>query len=185
MWPWMWGKVTETDANERVESKGNNQHAVWKIASRMSYEKTKPKWNEFAVFYSSFSQETFYAWYREGNRPSTKDQQAWIPNKQLTSVTLVNPGTPNSKKTTKKTKKLTNQKPNQKTNWAVQWSWFARVNALCNLLRKKSREVAASLPGRFLSRRCFTLCVTMEAEPRIAKRYKCHHCCSCNNYLGK
>ena len=69
--------------------------------------------------------------------------------------------------------------------WAVQWSWFARVNALCNLSRKKSREVAASLPGRFLSRRCFTLCITMEVEPIIAKQYKCHHCCSCKNYRGK
>ena len=26
--------------------------------------------------------------------------------------------------------------------WAIQRSWFARVNALCNLSRKKSREVA-------------------------------------------
>ena len=69
--------------------------------------------------------------------------------------------------------------------WAVQWSWFARVNALCHLSRKKSREVAASLPGRFLSRRCFTLCITMEVAPRIAKQYKCHHCCSCKNYRGK
>ena len=69
--------------------------------------------------------------------------------------------------------------------WAVQWSWFARVNAPCNISRKKSREVAASLPGWFLSRRCFMLCVTMEAEPRIAKQYKCHHCCSCKNYRGK
>ena len=59
------------------------------------------------------------------------------------------------------------------------------MNALCNLSRKKSREVAASLPGRFLSRRCFTLCITMEVEPRIAKQYKCHHCCSCKNYGGK
>ena len=40
------------------------------------------------------------------------------------------------------------------------------MNALCNLSRMKSREVAASLPGRFLSRRCFTLCITMEVEPR-------------------
>ena len=48
--------------------------------------------------------------------------------------------------------------------WAVQWGWFARVNALCNLSRKKSREVAASLPGRSLSRRCFTLCITMEVK---------------------
>ena len=29
------------------------------------------------------------------------------------------------------------------TYWAIQQSWFARVNALCNLSRKKSREVAA------------------------------------------
>ena len=43
-------------------------------------------------------------------------------------------------------------------------TWFARVNTLCNLSRKKSREVAASLPGRFLSRRCFTLCITLEVE---------------------
>ena len=69
--------------------------------------------------------------------------------------------------------------------WAVRWSWFARVNSLCNLSRKKSREVAASLPGRFLSRRCFTLCITMEVEPRIAKQYKCHHRCNCKNYRGK
>ena len=27
--------------------------------------------------------------------------------------------------------------------WEIQRSWFARVNALCNLSRKKSREVAA------------------------------------------
>ena len=53
------------------------------------------------------------------------------------------------------------------TCWAVQWSWFARANALCNLSHKKSREVVASLPGWFLSRRCFTLCITMEVEPRI------------------
>ena len=59
------------------------------------------------------------------------------------------------------------------------------MNALCNLSHKKSREVAASLPGRFLSRRCFKLCIIMEVEPRIAKQYKCHHCCSCKNYQGK
>ena len=29
------------------------------------------------------------------------------------------------------------------------------------------------------------LCITMEVEPRIAKQYKCHHCCNCKNYLGK
>ena len=70
-------------------------------------------------------------------------------------------------------------------HWAVQLSWFAWMNALCNLLRKKSREVAASLPGQFLSRHCFTLHITMEVEPRTAKQYKCHHCCSCKNYWGK
>ena len=69
--------------------------------------------------------------------------------------------------------------------WAVQWSWIAWVNALCNLSHKKSREVTASLLGQFLSRRCFTLCTTMEVEPRIARQYKCHHCCSCKNYRGK
>ena len=69
--------------------------------------------------------------------------------------------------------------------WAVQWSWFSRVNALCNLSRKKSREVSASLPGRFLSRRCFTLYITMEVEPRIAKQYKFHHCCSWKKLPGK
>ena len=68
---------------------------------------------------------------------------------------------------------------------AVQWSSFARVNAFCNLMRKKSGVVAASLPGRFLSRHCFTLCITMEVEPRIVKQYKCLHCCSCKNYQVK
>ena len=59
------------------------------------------------------------------------------------------------------------------------------LKLLCNLSRKKSREVAASLPGRFRSRRCFTPCITMEVEPRIAKQYKCCYCCSCKNYRGK
>ena len=45
------------------------------------------------------------------------------------------------------------------------------MSALCNLSRKKSREVAASLPGRSPRRRCFTLYITMEVEPRIAKQY--------------
>ena len=57
--------------------------------------------------------------------------------------------------------------------WAVQWSWFAQVNALHNLSRKKSWEVAVSFPGRFMSRRCFTLCITMEVEPRFAGLQKC------------
>ena len=62
--------------------------------------------------------------------------------------------------------------------WAIQQSWFARVNVLCNLLRKKSRGHSA-LPGRFLSRLCFTLCITVEVEPRIMKQYKCQYCCRC------
>ena len=33
--------------------------------------------------------------------------------------------------------------------WAIQRSWFARVNALCNLSRKKSREVAAHFLADF------------------------------------
>ena len=69
--------------------------------------------------------------------------------------------------------------------WMVRWSWFARVNALCNLSCKKSQEVTVSFQGQFRSWRCFTLCITMEAEPWIAKQYKCHHCWSCKNYWGK
>ncbi len=33
--------------------------------------------------------------------------------------------------------------------WAIQRSWFARVNALSNLSRKKSREVAAHFRADF------------------------------------
>ena len=43
----------------------------------------------------------------------------------------------------------------------------------------------SALLGRYLSRRCFTLCMTVELEPRIAKQYKCQYCCSCKNYRGK
>ena len=80
---------------------------------------------------------------------------------------------------------LTDWTQNKALCWASQWSWFAWVNVRCNLSRKKSWEVAASLPGRFLSRRCFTLCITVEAEPKIAKQYKCQYCCSCKYYRGK
>ena len=69
--------------------------------------------------------------------------------------------------------------------WALQWSCFAWVNALCNLSCKKLWEVTASVLGWFLSRCCFTLCITVEVEPRIAKQYKCCHCCSCKNNWGK
>ena len=73
----------------------------------------------------------------------------------------------------------------QAVYWAVQWSWFARVNALCNLLRKTLQEVTVSLLGQFLSRHCFTLCITMEVEPINVKQYKCDHCCSCKKYREK
>ena len=33
--------------------------------------------------------------------------------------------------------------------WVIQRSWFARVNALCNLSRKKSREVAEHFGANF------------------------------------
>ena len=33
--------------------------------------------------------------------------------------------------------------------WAIQRSWFTRVNALCNLSRKKSRDVAAHFRADF------------------------------------
>ena len=54
------------------------------------------------------------------------------------------------------------------------------------IFRARSRERShRHFWVEFLSRRCFTLCITMEVEPRIAKQYKCHHCCSCKNYRGK
>ena len=52
------------------------------------------------------------------------------------------------------------------------------------IFRTRSRDwEVRALPGRFLSRRCFTLCITV--EPRIAKQYKRQYCCSCKNYRGK
>ena len=39
-----------------------------------------------------------------------------------------------------------------------------------NLSCEKSSEVAASLPGRFLSRCCFMLCIRVEVERKIAKQ---------------
>ena len=41
------------------------------------------------------------------------------------------------------------------------------------------------LLDQFLSRCWLTLCVTMQAEPRIVKQYICHCCCTCKNYRGK
>ena len=29
------------------------------------------------------------------------------------------------------------------------------------------------------------LCIIMLAEPKIAKQYKCHHCCVCKHFRGK
>ena len=65
-------------------------------------------------------------------------------------------------------------------------SWFARVNALYNLLCKKSREVAAHFRANFgvgVASHCIS--ITVEVEPRIAEQYKCQYCCSCKNYRGK
>ena len=73
----------------------------------------------------------------------------------------------------------------QSMYWVVQWSWFARVNALCNLSCKKLWQVSASPPGQFLSRHCFMLCITMKVECKIVKQYKCYHCCSCKNHREK
>ena len=50
------------------------------------------------------------------------------------------------------------------------------------IFRARSRS---AIPGRFQSRRCFTQCITVEVEPRIAKQYKRQYCCSCKNYRGK
>ena len=50
---------------------------------------------------------------------------------------------------------------------------------------RSHKRLQLSLHGRFPSRRWLTLRVTMEAEPRIGKLYKCHHCCICKNYRGK
>ena len=55
------------------------------------------------------------------------------------------------------------------------------------IFRARSRERSQRhfRTDRFLSRRCFTLCIIMGVEPIIAKQYKCHHCRICKNYQGK
>ena len=68
--------------------------------------------------------------------------------------------------------------------WAIQRSWFTRVNALCNLSRKKSRVVAAHFRANFWVG-VASRCVEVEVEPRIAKQCKWQYCCSCKNYRGK
>ena len=54
------------------------------------------------------------------------------------------------------------------------------------IFRTRSHK-SSQLPllGQFLSRHWFMLCITIEAELRIAKQYKCHYCCVCKNYRGK
>ena len=71
-------------------------------------------------------------------------------------------------------------------NWELQGLLGGSVKLVLHewipfvIFRARSRERwQLSLPGRFLSRCCITLCRTMEVEPRIAMQYKCHHCCSC------
>ena len=60
--------------------------------------------------------------------------------------------------------------------------WFSEAGLLewmCFVIFRA--RGCSTLPGRFLSRHCFTLCITVEVEPRIVKQY----CCSCKNYRGK
>ena len=68
--------------------------------------------------------------------------------------------------------------------WCTYWA-FSEAGLLewmrFVIFRARSRD---ALPGRFLGRRCFTLCITTEVEPRIAKQYKCQRCCSCKYYRG-
>ena len=56
---------------------------------------------------------------------------------------------------------------------------------MCFVIFRASHERLQRTLGRFLSRCCFTLCLTVEVEPWIAKQYKCQYCCSCKNYGGK
>ena len=51
--------------------------------------------------------------------------------------------------------------------------------------RSRERSQLPLSPGRFLSRRWFTLCITVEVEPTVAKLYKCPYCCLCKNYRVK
>ena len=53
------------------------------------------------------------------------------------------------------------------------------------IIHVRSHKRLQSLPGWFLNRHCFTLCITVGVEPRIAKQCKCQYCCSCKNYQGK
>ena len=68
--------------------------------------------------------------------------------------------------------------------WAIQRSWFARVNALCNLSCKKLREVAAHFRADFWVG-VASRCVYQWKLKLIAKQYKFQLCCSCRKYRGK
>ena len=52
-------------------------------------------------------------------------------------------------------------------------------------IARSCERLQVPFPGQFLSRCCFTLCLAMEVEPRIAKQYKCYCCCIYKNYKGK
>ena len=58
----------------------------------------------------------------------------------------------------------------------LEWMRFVIFRA-----RRRERSQRTSGP----TRRCFTLCITVEVEPRVAKQYKCQYFCSCKNYRGK
>ena len=68
--------------------------------------------------------------------------------------------------------------------WAVKWSWFAQVNALCNLSCKKSQQVSVSLQGQFLSRRCFTLCKNYQAKGMEDEKKVSLHCFSADQDIA-
>ena len=62
-----------------------------------------------------------------------------------------------------------------------------RIAGICEEI-PIAQEIArghSALQGRFLGRRCFTLCITVEVEPRVAKQYKFQYCCGSKNYRGK
>ena len=69
------------------------------------------------------------------------------------------------------------------------FGWFSKAGLLewmhFVIFHARSRERSQRIPGQFLSRHCFTLCITVEVEPRIVKQYKCPYCCICKNYCGK
>ena len=64
--------------------------------------------------------------------------------------------------------------------------WFSKAGLLewmrFVIFRTRGRS---ALLGQLLSRRCFTLCITEEVKPIIAKQCKCQCCCSCKSYHGK